>query len=171
MIRSDKKYKDLESLLNKKNNLMISDAIELLRVEIPFEGAIKLLVKLYDKTDDHEIKKSIEGFIIDLKDQSASIEIIDEIKKEWKVETINMLVSSCWQSGLDYSNYSTDLARAFLKGNYITAFECLTVIEEFVSELSRKEKDEILSVFEETPLPSSHEKNVLLQELFAILKK
>ena len=51
-----------------------------------------------------------------------------------------MLVSSCWQSGLNYSEYSTDLAEVFLKGDYVTAIECLTVIEESVNELSKAEK-------------------------------
>jgi len=46
MIRSDKKYKDLESLFNKNKNLVISEAIGLLRVEKPFEGAIGLLIWL-----------------------------------------------------------------------------------------------------------------------------
>ena len=171
MIKSEKKYNDLKSLLNKNNNLQISEAIGLLREEPPFEGAIGLLIKLYDKTQHDEIKKSIETFMNDLKDQSASPEVIDEVKRGWKVETINMLLSSCWQSGLDYSKYSVDMARAFFKGNYITAFECLTVIEESVSDLSRQEKDEILNVFEKDPLPSSDERNILLLELLAILKK
>lgn len=171
MLKSEKKNKELQSLLNKNNNFLISEAIGLLREEVPFEGAIGLLIELYDKTADNEIKKSIEGFMSDLKDQSASSEVINEIRKEWKVETINMLVSSCWQSGLDYSEYSVDLAKAFLKGNYITAFECLTVIEESVSDLSREEKENILNVFEKDPLPSSNEKNILLQELLTILKK
>ena len=42
----------------------------------------------------------------DLKDQSVSKEIITEIRKPFKPSTIRMLVSSCWQSGLDYSEYS-----------------------------------------------------------------
>ena len=171
MIKSEKKFNDLKSLLNKNNNLLISEAIGILREELPFEGAIGLLITQYDKTQDIEIKKSIETFMSDLKDQAACSEVIDEIKRGWKVETLNMLVSSCWQSGLDYSKFSADMARAFLQGNYITAFECLTVIEESISDLSRKEKDEILSIFEKDPLPSSNEKTVLLQELITILKK
>ena len=66
-----------------------------------------------------------------------------------------MLVSSCWQSGLNYSDYSLDLAKSFLKGDYVTAIECLTVIEESVHELSREKKDEIIKSLEENPLSSS----------------
>ena len=76
----------------------------------------------------------------DLKDQTACEEVIKEIRKQWKADTISMLVSSCWQSGLNYSDYSLDLAKVFLKGDYVTAIECLTVIEESVHELSRPKK-------------------------------
>ena len=50
---------------------------------------------------------------------------MNEIRKPWKDDTISMLVSSCWQSGLDYSEYSMDFAKVFLKGDYVTAIECL----------------------------------------------
>ncbi|MDP3002858.1 MAG: hypothetical protein Q8N38_07010 [Bacteroidales bacterium] len=39
MIRSEKKFNELTSVLNKDNSILISEAIELLREEQPFEGA------------------------------------------------------------------------------------------------------------------------------------
>jgi hypothetical protein len=57
MIRSVKKLKKLAETLNKDNNILISEAIELLREEQPFEGAIGLLTSFYNKTDDHLKKK------------------------------------------------------------------------------------------------------------------
>jgi hypothetical protein len=169
MIKSDKKLKDLTTLLSKENNLLISEAIGLLREEQPFQGAIGLLTSFYDKTDDFGIRKTIEGFMNDLKDEAACAEVIDEIRKPWKANTISMLVSSCWQSGLDYSQYSTDLAGVFLNGDYITAIECLTVIEESVHELSIGKKDEIIKIIEESPLAMVNEKKALSLELLAIL--
>ena len=136
MIKSDKKIKLLNEILNKDNNIMITEAIELLRQEKPFEGAIGLLTAYYDKTNDFSIRKTITGFMNDLKDQSVCQEVIEEIRKQWKSDTISMLVSSCWQSGLNYSNFSIDLTKVFLEGDYITAIECLTVIEESVHNLS-----------------------------------
>ena len=58
MIKSEKKVKELSVLLSKENNLLISEAIGLLRDEEPFEGAISLLASLYDKTEDNSIKKN-----------------------------------------------------------------------------------------------------------------
>jgi hypothetical protein len=171
MVKSEKKVKELSVLLSKKNNMLISEAIGLLRNEKPFEGAISLLASLYDKTEDNSIKKNIEGFMNDLKDQSVSEEIMSEIRKPFKQATISMLVASCWQSGLDYSDYSSDLAEVFLRADYVTALECLTVIEESAHELSPAKRKEIIKIIEEYPVHPSNEKKGLTNELVAILKQ
>jgi hypothetical protein len=82
-----------------------------------------------------------------------------------------MLVSSCWQSGLNYSDYATDLVKVFLSGDYITAIECLTVIEETVNELSESVKNEIIKMLEESPISQISEKQSLILELISILER
>ncbi len=169
MIRSLKRLEELDSLLNKNDNIQITEAIILLRDEQPFEGAVGLLTSFYDKTDDFSVRKTIEGFMNDLKDQSACVEVINEIRKEWNPDTISMLVSSCWQSGLDYSEYSYDLAEIFLKGDYVTAIECMTVIEESAHALSKLKKDDIITLLRESPIMQADEKKELTLELLTIL--
>lgn len=169
MIRSEKKLSNLTSLLHKENKILAVQAIGLLREDQPFEGAIGLLTSCYDKTDDFSLRKTIEEFMNDLKDQSACIEVINEIRKPWKADTISMLVSSCWQSGLNYSEFSRDLAEVFLKGDYVTAIECLTVIEESAPELSRKTKEEIIKTIKDSPASELSEKISLAGELISIL--
>jgi hypothetical protein len=171
MIKSEKKIKELTDILIKDNNTVIAEAIELLRQEKPFEGAIGLLADYYDRTGDFSIRKSIAGFMNDLKDQSACEEVIVQIRKKWKSGTVSMLVSSCWQSGLNYSDYATDLVKVFLSGDYITAIECLTVIEETVNELSESVKNEIIKMLEESPISQISEKQSLILELISILER
>jgi len=62
MIKSEKRIKELDEILNKDNNKVITEAIDLLRLEKPFEGAIGLLTAFFDKTDDFSIRKSISWF-------------------------------------------------------------------------------------------------------------
>jgi len=171
MIKSEKKIKELADVLDKDNNIEIAQAIELLRQEKPFEGAIGLLTAFYNKTDDFSIRKSIAGFMNDLKDQSACKEVIEQIRKKWKSDTISMLVSSCWQSQLNYSEYSLDLVGIFLEGDYVTAIECLTVIEESVNDLSESDKNEIIKILEESPVTQITEKQTLTLELISILER
>jgi len=171
MIRSEKKLKELASLLNKDNIILINGAISKLRDEQSFEGAIGAITAFYDRTADFAVKKTIEGFMNDLKDQSVCQEVIEEIRKPWKADTISMLVASCWQSGLDYSGFSTDFAKVFLKADYITAIECLTVIEESASDLSKEKKDELRKIVEDNPHSFVDEKKSLTDELFSILNR
>ena len=170
MLKAEKKVKGLSVLLSEKNSSQISEAIGLLRDQEPFEGAISLLASFYDRSEDILVKKAIEGFMNDLKDQSVCREIITEIRKPFKQTTISMLVASCWQSGLDYSEYSADMAEVFLRSDYVTALECLTVIEESVHELSPAKRKEILNIIEGYPHLTSNEKTGLTRELISILK-
>ncbi len=171
MIKSERKIKELTETLNKNENPLIAGAIELLRQEKPFEGAIGLLTAFYDRTDDYSLRKTISGFMNDLKDQAACQEVINEIRKQWKPDTISMLISSCWQSGLNYSDYSLDLAKVFMEGDYVTAIECLTVIEESVNELSDATKSKIMKMLENSPVSQFKEKKELTSELISILER
>ncbi|MDO9580800.1 MAG: hypothetical protein Q7J06_09595, partial [Bacteroidales bacterium] len=137
--------------------------------EQPFEGTIGLITSFYNKTDDFPIRKTIEEFMNDMKDPSVRAEVINEIRKQWNANTISMLVSSCWQSGLNYSDYSLDFAKIFLKGDYVTAIECLTVIEDSATELSLAGKNEIIKIIKESPLSQTDEKKPLTLELLSIL--
>jgi hypothetical protein len=170
MIKSEKKVKDLSLLLSKENTLIIAEAIGLLRDEEPFEGAIGLLAYFYDKTEDQMVRRTIEGFMNDLKDQAVTSEIMTEIRKPFKQSTKSMLVASCWQSGLDYSEYSKDLVEIFLSSDYLTALECFTVIEESAHRLTRKKKNEIISIIDEFSPVSDNEKEKLTHELIAVLR-
>lgn len=169
MIRSEKRLRELSEILDKDNNILICEAIELLRTELAFKGAIGLLTAFYNKTNDLSIKKTIARFMNDLKDQSACEEVITEIRKQWNIDTISMLISSCWQSGLNYSDYVNDLVTVFLKADYITAIECLTVIEESSLGLSRNRKNEIINIIEQNIAAQVNEKKRLSLELMSIL--
>jgi hypothetical protein len=171
VIKSDKKLKEFSLVLSKDNSHLVTEAIKTLRNEEPFKGAIALLVSLFDKTDNKIINKTIGEFFNDIKDKSVRPEIIAEIRKPWKPYTISMLVASCWQSGLDYSEYITDMAQVFLSGDYPTSIECMTVIEESAQNCSRKKKDEIISIIEKNPLSGTNEKYPLTQELISILRR
>ena len=92
-----------------------------------------------------------------------------KLENSGMTDTISMLVSSCWQSGLNYSEYSSDFAEVFVKGDYVTAIECLTVIEESVNELSATKKSEIIRMVKENPLSHTNEKAPLTMELLSIL--
>lgn len=171
MIKTEDKLKKLAEVLEKGTSKSGCKAIGLLREEPPFKGVISLLASFYNSTDDFQIRKAIEEFFNNLKDKAVAEEVIIELRKQLKPDTLCMLVSSCWQSGLDYSDYVLDFAEVFLRGDYVTAFECLTVIEESVDDLSSSKKDEVLAFLEKFPVSPGSEKAALSSELLLILKR
>ena len=171
MIRAGKKLRELSAILSKRNKVQVSEAIKMLREEEPYEGAIGLLASFYNETEEESIQKTIEELFNDLKDQSVRPEVIAEIRRPWKSNTISMLVASCWQSGLDYSDYLVDMAKVFLKGDFATSIECMTVIEESVHNSSRERKDEIINILMESSLSYINEKAPLTLELITILER
>jgi hypothetical protein len=169
MVKSEKKLKNLEDLLKKNDPALINRAIEMLREEEPFEGAIALLASCYDLNQAPLVRRAIENFMNDIKDKSVRPEIIEEIKKDRKPETKTMLVSSCWQSGLDYSAFSYDLAGVFLDSDYGVALECFTVIEESVPMMSAEEKQRVIGLIKQNQ-PAGDVKKSLSDQLISILE-
>jgi predicted DNA-binding protein len=170
MMKSDKKLKELALLLGKDNPALIAEAIERLRDEEPFEGAVGLLSSCYDKNSASLVKKAIENFFNDLKDKDLRPEIISEIKKERPGETVLMLVSSCWQSGMDYTDFAGDFAGTFLKGDYGTSLESFTVIEGMIPEMGKAERERIAGLIREN-LDSAGAKKTLCLELISLLER
>lgn len=170
MISSENKRKELEHILSNDNFVKIAEAIKLLRDESPFDGAIALLVTYYDKSDNNSIKRLIKDFFNDLKDQSSCSEVVAEIKKDKKSDTLRMLVASCWQSGLNYAGYTSDFADLFLTGDYMTAIECFTVIESSVHYMSKADKNVIIKMIHESSQIGASDKNALALELISVLE-
>ena len=170
MTESDKKTRELQKILTGKNETVISDAITSIRNEVPFKGAIGLLAGLFDNTNNVRIKELIRNFLNDVKDPEVRTEVINEVIKPYKPETISMLVSSCWQSGLDYAEFVNDFTIIFIQGDYLTALECFTVIEESAMDISEQRKSEIVSMLEAENSHFSVEKNALSEALIALLR-
>lgn len=169
MTESDKRLGELQKKLLSDNNKVISSAIISLRNENPFKGAIVLLAELFDRTNDAYIKELIRNFLNDMKENAARTEIIAELVKKYKPDTLSMIASSCWQSGLDYSEYSMDISRVFIESEYLVALECFTILEESVSGIKPDLKKQIIEYLYKYRGKSTDEKNKLIEALVSIL--
>lgn len=170
MTSNEKKLKELGAILDKNNSLRISQAIRVLRNEPPFPGALALLISHYDRSTSSPVRHLISEFMNDLKDQALCGEVVAEIKRDHNKDTLQMIASSCWQSGLDYSDYCLDFADLFLASDYMTALECFTVIESSVHELSREKKRLLIEKIRKGAATIIDEKSALSAELISVLK-
>lgn len=169
MTGQEKRLKQLEARLKGGNAGAVIDTITSLRSEEPCEGAISLLTELYNTSLNTIIKNRIQEFMNDMKESSLRGEVVAEIRKDYKKDTIKMLVSSCWQSGLDYSPYASDFAMIFNTYDYETAVECFTVIEGCSPYLTRKTKDHIIVILRENDEIITTDKSALMKELVTVL--
>lgn len=170
MQRSDKKLAELGKVLNNGRHNEIKARISMLRSEEPFEGALRLLARFYDSTDDEELKRIISRFFNDMKERTACTEVIESISEAGKPSTRAMLASSCWQSGLDYSDHAVALAEAFILGDYMTSLECFTVLENCATTVSDDDRSGIISSLEREIIKWDNEKQQLARELISIMR-
>jgi hypothetical protein len=170
MLRSDKKLAELSKVLNDSKHNEIKARISMLRSEEPFEGALKLLAHFYDTSDDEGLKLIISGFFNDMKESSGRSEVIESISAVSRPASKAMLASSCWQSGLDYSDHAKALAEAFMSGDYMTSLECFTVLENCAEMINQEDKIGIISNLEKEIMRWDISKQQLAKELISIMK-
>ena len=169
MIKSDKKVKDLANILKTSDVLIVSKAIEKLRNEEPFEGAIMQLADHYTISSENSIKLLINGFFNDIKDTRAIKEVIEAIHSTKNDETRSMLITSCWQSGLDYSENIDAFIDFFMDNSFDIAFECLTVVEQSVDHIDLQKKNDIIANIKKRGPKQPAEKSALVKELINVL--
>lgn len=170
MTGQEKKLNELRSVLSRGNSLKISQTIRALRNEAPLAGAIGILISYYDGTLNNSIRQTIREFMNDMKNNAFQAEVIDEIRRHYKEDTLEMLVASCWQSGLDYSEHCADFADLFMKGSYMLALECFTVIESSAQGITSENKSAAISMLEEEIAGITDEKRSLALELISVLR-
>lgn len=171
MIKSEKKLAELHKILSTGKYNEIRDRISILRAEEPFEGVIMLLARFYDDSDKEDIKTAISAFFNDMKERSGRAEVIGSIVAVKKPETKAMLASSCWQSGLDYSEYAVALGDAFMSGDYMTSLECFTVLENCMDTISADDKTDLIARLDRAMEQHDTPWQKLASELMAVLRQ
>jgi len=170
MERSEKKLAELAMILNGGRERDIAERIRLLRSEAPFGGALRMLALHYDKTDNHSIRLAIAGLFNDLKEKTAREEVIESLAAVRKADSREMLISSCWQSGLDYSEFAIPLADQFITGEYMVSLECFTVLDSCAESISDSDRSEILLRLQQNIESYDTPKRKLAGDLISILK-
>jgi hypothetical protein len=170
MESSEKNLAELGRVLKSGNRNEIDRKIKSLRSEAPFAGALRMLALYFDSTDDEVLRQTIMRFFNDMKERSARNEVIESLVAVTRQSSKTMLASSCWQSGLDYSEYAVNLAEAFMDGDYETSLECFTVIENCSDSIGEDDIEEIILRLEKEITRFDAAKKRLTQELILVLK-
>ena len=79
--------------------------------------------------EDEQINKEIWQFLHDLSDSSAAAEVIACLKDDEYSDLQVLILHSMWNSKLNYSEYLNSVVAVAIKGDFMIALECLTIIE------------------------------------------
>ena len=121
---------------------------------------IDRLIKRWKKCEDELIRESLFNYFSDLRDQQALGPIMEAILSESDNQFKNALISTLWMSSLDATEYFSELITVALEGDFMTAVEVSTVIENFDSEFSEDEIMEAMYQLDECIMEESDEEMV-----------
>ena len=130
-------------MAEKKANIKVSNMLQELysdKQDLALEALIKLestgnislisdLFKAYTSLKDTLIKKKILEFLSNIQKQEACSEIVRLIENEKNAAFQQKFLTIIWNSKLDYSNYLANVISLAVKGDFMQALECLTIIE------------------------------------------
>ncbi|MCF8225549.1 MAG: hypothetical protein K9J30_06695 [Bacteroidales bacterium] len=157
------------SILRSGNSSAIITTIN----EIRDHGKIIFLPEIFDlllNADDNEILGACIDLINDLKQNESVPYVIRAIKDSSLKDIRHHLVSSCWQSGLNYAKYTGLFTDLLIREEYLVAVEALTVIENHLSELTDEETARLLARLQDAVPRATEHKKALINELINTVK-
>ena len=174
--KPNKKVVELLKKLESKEPKDIISAIKSLKVSGD-KTAIEPLVKLYVSTQNNAIKTEISDLLNTLNPKAiGSTEVPQEVIKclsNPKYDAARtMLLSSIWNSNLDYTLYLDEIVNAATKGDMMDAMECLTIIENLEGTLDeQKIMDPLINLksYLVENISDDSQKNQLLKEVAQLL--
>lgn len=142
--------------------------------ELREEGSdqvLEILAKYYLSTSDAEVRNAISRFFCDLQNQSSAAVIVELINNQDYQGAKQMLVSSCWQTRINYILYLETFIELVFNEPFEIAFEAFTVIENIDSRVSEGRKNELIA-FIESRIDSCRDENlVLADDIAAIVRQ
>ena len=166
---AEKKILTSSQLLFSKDDKIVIKAINNLR-KSGQDKDLTLLIELYSKNDSLEIKRLIYQFFCDLRSQSSTTSIIQILRSTTERNTLKMLVSSCWQTRLNYID-SFELFIDFIINNeFEISFEAFTLLESFEEKTTKARKKELISYVNKNIENCKEDNLVLASDLSQILE-
>ncbi len=166
----NQKKENLAKLLETKDNTSILNAIAILRDE-GNDQLLELLVKIYISNTYREVRTAIFQLICDLKNQKSAEFVVSFINDPELSAAKQMLVSSCWQSRLNYIQYFELFIQMVFVEPFEIAFEAFTVIENMEDRVSELRKKELIHYIDSHLSECRIENQVLADDLAAIIKQ
>lgn len=120
-------WKSIEKSLLSDDEKIFDSMIKFLEKNGKVEYLTKI-IGLLNKLSDTR-KSKIFSFLSKLKQKDAAPIMMGIVKDENNKAFQDLILNSFWNSSIDYSAFFSDFVDISCKGRYITALECLTILE------------------------------------------
>lgn len=111
------------------------------------ETAIEPLIDLYCSSKNNAVKAEIVDLLNSIKSTKVPPVVIDCLVNEKYASARQVVLSSIWNSNLDYTDYLLEIAEVTQKGEMMDAMEFLTILENMEGTLSEEKiMDALLSM-------------------------
>jgi len=130
---------------------------------------IPMLFDLLNAEPEKEITDEINKLISTIKDAETRDSFIDAITNE-KYKSIRKLVlTACWQNGLDFSNYLPVFVDVVITDDWENAFEAFTIIDNLHSLPEQKIVEQSINKIESVMENTTEQKAYFLNEILTKL--
>jgi hypothetical protein len=146
----------------------VLESIEELRVSGKTSD-IPVLLEMLRVTKSPEIKSKIVSLLGNLKDRNSVPLMMEAIQNEKYAPVLQQLVSSCWENGLDYSQYISVFVDLLIDKDFLVAFEAYTVITNMEFTIDQAILDVEIEKLDKALLSTTSEKKVLLPDAIDFL--
>lgn len=141
-----KKIKNILVELQKDDTAKQIAAVKSLKIHGD-ESVIEPLVQVMSKTRSEELSLEIETLLNTIKFTTAPPKVVRCLQNPEFAHVRQKLLSSMWNSGLDYRPYLAEIAEATVSGEFMDAMECITIIENQEGYFEEKPLMDALLVF------------------------
>lgn len=162
----------LLSDLKSNNNAKIKSALEGLKIVGEPNMLINIVVQL-DSNGPSEKNTLILEFLSCLKDSRAKSVMIELIKQKELSKFQQLLLSTLWNSPLDYSEYLDSFVELAIEGDFMIALECLTILENLEGPFSEKsvmESQVLLGKYAENNPEKDSRKAILMSDIAMLIQ-
>lgn len=132
-----KQEKELIKGLESSNPEVEKKSIEGLR-QYGTVASIEPLFKLWQKSDDEVVGELLYKIFCDIRITDAPGKIVELLATEEYNDIMPLVLNTMWNSGLDYTPYMPVITKFALDGDFNTAFEALTLVENMEGEFSEE---------------------------------
>jgi hypothetical protein len=166
----DNKKQKANSDIFSKNEETVIKAIEIIRESGNIKD-LENLAKVYSKIKSEKIQSMIFNVFCDLKTQESANTVVNLIKTEHNADILKMLVSSCWQSRLDYADSFEVFIDLVFSAPFETAFDAFTLIENFENKISESRKNKLINYVKTNISKCAENNKTFALELIKIIDK